>query len=311
MAEEKHVFGGEWTETKLAILRRYLEAYTTALKKTPFEKIYIDAFAGTGHREDPATARARHRVVDSGQLSLTAESMDDATAFLDGSPRVALKATPPFDRFIFIEKKKRRCTELERLKVDFPAQSASITILNDDANISLQRLTKENWLMPPARRAVLFLDPYGVQVSWSTIEAVARTKAIDLWLLFPLSGVNRMLTNDGQIPDAWRQRLTDLLGTPDWEQALYLPAQEPRPRSLFESLDDPPQAPPVVKQHVDVLARYFQQRLRSVFPFVANRPAILYNSRNSPLFMLCFAASNPKGGPIALRIASHILDMGS
>ena len=34
-------------------------------------------------------------------------------------------------------------------------------------------------------RAVLFLDPYGMQVEWATIEAVAKTKAIDLWLLFP------------------------------------------------------------------------------------------------------------------------------
>jgi hypothetical protein len=33
---------------------------------------------------------------------------------------------------------------------------------------------------------VLFLDPYGMQVDWTTIEAIARTKAIDLRVLFPL-----------------------------------------------------------------------------------------------------------------------------
>ncbi len=32
-------------------------------------------------------------------------------------------------------------------------------------------------------RAVVFLDPYGVQVEWRTIEAIAQTKGIDLWLL--------------------------------------------------------------------------------------------------------------------------------
>ena len=30
----------------------------------------------------------------------------------------------------------------------------------------------------------LFLDPYGMQVEWATIESIAHTQAIDLWLLF-------------------------------------------------------------------------------------------------------------------------------
>lgn len=46
-----HRFGGDWTTTKLAILARYLRAYTTALKHQPFLKAYIDAFAGTGYRD--------------------------------------------------------------------------------------------------------------------------------------------------------------------------------------------------------------------------------------------------------------------
>ena len=41
-------FGGPWTEQKLEILRRYLDAYTTALKGQGFQLIYIDAFAGAG-----------------------------------------------------------------------------------------------------------------------------------------------------------------------------------------------------------------------------------------------------------------------
>ena len=41
-------FGGPWTELKLAILKGYLNAYTTALKNQPFRLVYIDAFAGSG-----------------------------------------------------------------------------------------------------------------------------------------------------------------------------------------------------------------------------------------------------------------------
>jgi hypothetical protein len=44
---------------------------------------------------------------------------------------------------------------------------------------------------------------YGMQVDWTTVEAIARTKAIDLWVLFPLGiGVNRLLTKSGDIPDS-------------------------------------------------------------------------------------------------------------
>jgi three-Cys-motif partner protein len=74
----------------------------------------------------------------------------------------------------------------------------------------VQKLCDKDWT---SRRAVLFLDPYGMQVEWRTIEAIAATKAIDLWLLFPLGiGVNRLLTKSGDIPESWRNRLNLLLG---------------------------------------------------------------------------------------------------
>jgi len=44
-------FGGDWTEKKLECIRQYLNRYTTALKNQPFNRMYIDAFAGTSYRE--------------------------------------------------------------------------------------------------------------------------------------------------------------------------------------------------------------------------------------------------------------------
>ena len=41
-------FGGPWTQEKLGILKKYLDAYTTALKNQQFCLLYIDAFAGAG-----------------------------------------------------------------------------------------------------------------------------------------------------------------------------------------------------------------------------------------------------------------------
>jgi three-Cys-motif partner protein len=72
-----------------------------------------------------------------------------------------------------------------------------------------------------AKRAVVFLDPYGMQVEWGTIEALAATKAIDLWYLFPLGGSARMLTHSGNIDEAWKKRLDMFFGTADWRTRLY------------------------------------------------------------------------------------------
>jgi hypothetical protein len=52
---------------------------------------------------------------------------------------------------------------------------------------------------------------------------------------------------------------------------------------------------------------YFVRRLKTIFAGVAENPLSLYSSSNTPLFLLCFAASNLKGAPIAVRIARHIL----
>lgn len=50
---------------------------------------------------------------------------------------------------------------------------------------------------------------------------------------------------------------------------------------------------------------YIIDRLRGVFADVAE-PAILRNSRNSPMFALVFAVANPAAKDIALRIANHL-----
>ena len=128
---------------------------------------------------------------------------------LDGSARLALKAQPQFDRYIFIDRDAKRCSELEALKVEFPNLAANIRVEQGEANAEIQKICAKDW---SAHRAVLFLDPYGMQVEWQTIEAIAKTKAIDLWLLFPLGiGVSRLLTRSGEIPKGWRTRLDKLL----------------------------------------------------------------------------------------------------
>jgi hypothetical protein len=61
----------------------------------------------------------------------------------------------------------------------------------------------------------------------------------------------------------------------------------------------------------ETIGRYLNDRLKSIFAAAADEPKVLRNSGNSPLYLLCFAAGNSKGAPIALRIANHLLKKGT
>ncbi len=292
-SDREHRFGGDWTTRKLDVLAGYLRSYTTALKNRSFQKLYVDAFAGTGYRD----AR-REDAAKSSQNPLFPELAEpEPQSLLDGSARIALRTEPPFDGYVFIERSAERCAHLEGLKTEFPDLATRIDIRPGDANTEIQDLCSRDW---SSRRAVLFLDPYGMQVEWTTIEAIAQTQAIDLWLLFPLGiGVNRLLTKSGDIPGPWRHRLDLLLGTTEWYEEFYKVEITP---TLFG--DDQER---VVKATTETIGRYFNERLKGVFAGVAAEPGVLRNSRNNPLYLLCFAVGNARGREIALRIANHLL----
>ncbi len=251
---------------------------------------YIDAFAGTGyhslkHDENP-------------NQPLFPELIEaEPLHFVDGSARIALQVEPRFKKYIFVEKDPARYRELQKLRGQFPDKAPDIIVVNADANTYLQDLCEKNW---KRRRAVLFLDPFGMQVRWDTIQAIARTKAIDLWYLFPLGiGVSRLLKRDGNISPAWRNRLDEVFGETDWYDAFY---------KTYVGSDLFGEQKRIVKVgDFDLISEYLVQRLKTIFSGVAENPLPLFNSMNNPLFLLCFASANDRGAQTAIRIAQDIL----
>ncbi|MGH7982647.1 MAG: three-Cys-motif partner protein TcmP [Candidatus Udaeobacter sp.] len=288
-------FGGDWTAEKLERVRKYLAAYTLIFARNPQARklipIYVDAFAGTGYRTKPPRLDI--------QTALFEELAEpEAEAFLKGSARIALEVEPPFKRYVFIEQDAKRANELEKLKQQFTEKAGRVSIVREDANRYLQAWCQQtDWRIC---RAVMFLDPYGMQVDWSLIEAIAETEAIDLWILFPLGvAVNRLLTKAELPPEKWAQAITRILGTPEWRDAFYTRRVEP---TLFGDQEIRTKG-----ADFDKIGRYFVERLKTIFTAVAANPLPLRNSRNVPLYLLCFAAGNPRGASTALKIAQSIL----
>jgi three-Cys-motif partner protein len=280
---DQHAFGGIWTLIKLEALEKYLGAFNTALSKQSFTRIYIDAFAGTG------------------QCDIR---VDGEKTSIDGSARRALDTTPAFHKYCFIEVRPRKIAALKTLEAEHPGKS--IEVIQSDANAGLKALCAQyRW---QNERAVLFLDPFGMHVEWSTLEAIAKTGAIDVWYLFPYSGLYRQAATSADALDADKEAsLTRVLGTDEWRQAFYTPKRQ---TDMFGGDDGDERN----ADHRQML-KFVSDRLKGLFPAVTD-PKVLYqgggskNPSGAPLFALYFAASNPKPAAygLAIKIARGILD---
>ena len=271
-------YGGKWTIDKLDILEDYLNAYTTALKSQSFKLLYLDAFAGTG------------------DISLHHED-EDARDFIEGSARRAIKIIDkPFDRLIFVEKDPQRYARLQSLREEYPCRDIRTEIA--DANSFLKNLQSDWW----SWRGVLFLDPFATEVEWATIEKITGFKALDTWILFPVSSIGRMLPISRvpeDISDKWVDCLNKIFGDQSWKMLYSIDPQQ----SLWGGTQYQRES------GVDGIINIFKDKLRSLFGSrYLETSKTLKNSRNSPLFEFMFCAGNPKGTKLAKKIACYILN---
>lgn len=297
-----HQFGGNWTQEKLDRLKKYLRAYMTIFSANPWARryttYYVDAFAGTGSRTSPDGSSAS-------TLSLFADQEDsrEVKQFYSGSAQIALELDPPFKRYIFIENRAEFIEELRNLKARYEDRDVQI-VQRDSNEYLLEWCHSMNW---QHSRAVVFLDPYGMAVDWETIEALAATKAIDLWVLLPVGqAINRMLTR-GRIPEgAWPVKLTCFFGTEAWKDSFYRVNQQSQQQLSLLPADNL-QMDFEKTATFESIGQFFSERLSTVFEEVAESSLVLLNSKNVPLYQLFFAAANPRGASTAVKVANHIL----
>jgi three-Cys-motif partner protein len=185
---------------------------------------------------------------------------------------------------------------LEKLKKEHPEKANQIKIEQQDANELIQNYcNSENW---KETRAVLFLDPFATDVDWNTIVSIAKTKSIDVWILFPVMAVNRLLAKDPQ--KISYNCLNRIFGTEKWFQNFYT-------TEVLNDIFGEKEEKIFKACNYKTIAAFFTERLSKIFYGVADNPKVFYNSRNSPLFLFFFAAGNKKGAPIAIKIAQYLL----
>jgi hypothetical protein len=112
-------------------------------------------------------------------LDLGDEARDeDSREVIDGSPRVALEIEPPFDQYVFIETDERRLAELKELEAQYEGRR-TIAVRSGDCNTYLTTKLPTALASNRRWRAVVFLDPFGMQVPWSTVKRLADTRQVE------------------------------------------------------------------------------------------------------------------------------------
>jgi len=276
---------GPWARQKLDGLEAYLHAYTQALKKKPFDLVFIDAFAGAGRSK----IRNAWKGADAEDLQLLDDSfMEDREQFIEGSPRRALKLQNPFSKYFFFDVDRRRAQLLTELRSEYQGRHIEIEV--GDANALIRRLVPHlnRW----NTRGVAFLDPYGPHLRWQTVETLGATGKFEVIVNFPLGmAINRLITRSGRIPENWRADLNGCFGTTDWENLAYSDEE-----TLFGNTDR--------RKVDDAAARLldlYVSRLEAAFGHVAT-PSVVRNTRGMPIYYMLWAGPHPLGRKIADEI---------
>jgi three-Cys-motif partner protein len=260
---------GYWSELKLEIIEKYGSAYTSAFKGTKgLKKYYIDGFSGAGVH-----------------LSKTSKAQ------VEGSPARALKVSPPFDAFYFIDMNPQKTSYLQKLC----AGRTDVHIHTGDSNAYLNAELLPTIRFDHYNRALCLLDPYALHLDWEVIRQAGQSRAVDLFLNFPVMDMNRnaIWRNPEKVPKEGIKRMNRFWGDESWRKAAY--AENPQGNLLFDR--------EMVKQPNETIVAAFRKRLQDVagFSFVPD-PLPIRNSTTAVVYYLFFASQKP----VAERIVTDI-----
>lgn len=262
---------GYWTQAKLHILEQYLQAFTTASKNRATERVYLDAFAGEGRGIDRVTRQE-----------------------FKGSARIALDVdNPPFTRLRYFELPDRARVLQDELIKEYPGRDVKVYAgdCNDTIPEALAELADVRWAPTFA-----FLDPDGMALRWGTLEHLADHRSgdhkVEIWMLFPTSGLLRTLSLKTPPSEADTARATRLFGSDQW-QAIFQARKAGRldgagARAAYRNL--------------------MRWRLEKVLGYQQTHPLEIRNLQGGPIYDMVFATDHQAGTRIMGHLYSRAAD---
>ena len=257
---------GYWSELKLEIVQKYGQGYTNAFNNigARLKKYYIDGFSGAGVHLSKRTGEQ-----------------------VEGSPARALRITPPFDGFHFIDMNADKTAYLENIR----AGRTDVEIHTGDTNPYLKRLLP-TIKYEDYKRALCLLDPYGLHLDWEVLQIAGCLQTVDMFLNFPIMDINRnvLLHDRSKVTPENIERMNRFWGDASWGSVAYVESGQ---ASMFDF------EPEKLKQDNPAIAKAFRERLQTVAGFkYVPQPLPMRNKNKAILYYLFFASANNTGRKI-------------
>lgn len=272
---------GPWAEAKLSKLEKYLRFYCQVMQNQRYRTIFLDGFAGAPTAK--VRTHSQDAPIDWPEFDEPEDVKGGLAQFILGSPHRALQIERGFDFHYFFDLDDARVEMLRDLQTAYPDKHIDSRL--GDANALVKDFAarikgKRNF------RGVAFLDPYGPQLEWGTVAALAATETMEVLINFPAHmALNRLLCiSEADRRPEWEDAVSKVIGGDEWRPLVY-----PERVSLFGDSE-----PSKIGDAPDVLTRLYQKKLQSVFKHVA-KPALITNTRGAPLYYLIWAGQHRKG----------------
>ena len=264
---------GYWSEIKLDIIKEYATAYSTVMNKQSFIRghYYIDGFAGAGVHISKSTGE-----------------------FVPGSPTNALNVNPPFTGYHFIDLNGDKVDLLKQITSDSP----NVDVCEGDCNPILLDKVLPAIQYKEYKRALCVLDPYGLHLDWEVISMAGQSRAIEIFLNFPVMDMNmNVLWNNPEKVEADQSaRMNAFWGDETWRKVAYRKTQ-----GLFDTIEE--------KTSNKVVAEAFRERLKKIAGFAyVPEPMPMRNTKGGTVYYLFFASPNKTGSKIVQYIFEKYKD---
>jgi three-Cys-motif partner protein len=196
-----------------------------------------------------------------------------------------LMIRPPFRGYHLIDIKPENVEQLRRLI----GNRDDVFLYPGDCNKILLEEVFPQVEYGKYRRGLCILDPYGMNLEWKVIFKAGQMKTLDIFLNFPVMGINRnVLRRDPEnVGNLQKIRMTAVWGDDSWTKIAY-------GSDLFGNPD---------KQSNETIGEAFRVRLKKVAGFArVPKPIPMRNSRGAIVYYLFFASQKDTAEHIVLDI---------
>jgi three-Cys-motif partner protein len=182
-----------WAEDKYRLIALYDALFSTGMKHKWNQRVYVDLYAGAG-----------------------ISRIEGTSAFLKGSPLIALTVPDPFDKYIFCEEDEALLSAL-KARVQRMAPQANVQYIAGSCDAKIDEICSHIPKASPTNKvlSLCMVDPFDFGLKFSTLRRLSNFYIDFLVLLAVGMDANR---NYDHYVTGESTKIDEALGNTEWRQ---------------------------------------------------------------------------------------------